>query len=187
MEGVEAMLQKLFRGLQVAVSAVAGWIVDLHATIQVLLLLMLCDVATGVALAWSERRLSSTVSRRGMTKKALMLVLVMTADQISAITGLRVAVPPFGDLHIGAALAVFYSISEALSIIENTQSYIPYPTWLTHALRNANAHSNPYSHPPFIAPGGPGAEGEESGGGPLGGDDRGSDEDVRGAVGRSGG
>lgn len=100
--------------------------------ISVLLVLMGLDVLAGIAVAFGTKTLSSPLSWRGMSRKALTLILVATA----------IILEPFaGDLPLGKMVALFYSATEALSIIENAAILgVPLPAPLLDALTKIRNH-----------------------------------------------
>lgn len=75
------------------------------------LLFMMCiDIILGLLLSVQEKRVSSDVSRRGMTRKAVMLLLVMVGYVLSGVTGIP---------GTGATIALFFITSELISVLEN--------------------------------------------------------------------
>lgn len=115
------------RTIKMAVAAVAGWIGGLHVMIQLLLVAMSIDIVSGLVRAFIEGKVDSSISRRGIGKKGLIILVVAGAEAASRMVSIQMSIPPFGDLSLGAAMAAFYTISETMSIIENTSPYIPYP------------------------------------------------------------
>lgn len=75
------------------------------------LLFMMCiDIILGLLLSIQEKRVSSDVSRRGMTRKAVMLLLVMVGYVLSGVTGTP---------GTGATIGLFFITSELISVLEN--------------------------------------------------------------------
>jgi len=97
----------------IAATVAAIW-GGLGALMQLLLILMLIDCLTGVLGAAQRRELSSEISFRGMTKKAIALLLVGTAAAIEIYASDMV-----GGLPLDEAVAGFYCAHEGLSILEN--------------------------------------------------------------------
>lgn len=94
--------------------------------VQVLIILMLLDIATGVLAAFVNREISSNVSARGIAKKSIVLILVAAG----------VLLEPVVNLAIGKAIAGFYAMHEGLSIIENAaRAGLPVPQVMRDALR----------------------------------------------------
>lgn len=113
--------------VRVVVAAVAGWVGGLSVMMKLLLFAMFVDIMSGLVRAFIEGKLDSSISRRGIGRKGLILLVVSGAEVASGMIGFHVSLPPFGELSLGAAMAAFYTISETMSIIENTSPYIPYP------------------------------------------------------------
>jgi toxin secretion/phage lysis holin len=113
--------------LGAAGAAIAGLWGGLEMAVQVLLILMGVDVATGMLAAWRERTLSSRFGWRGITiRKATTLLVVAMASA---------AEPLLGGIDAGTFAAGFYCATEALSVIENAaRAGVPVPVFLTRAL-----------------------------------------------------
>lgn len=91
-----------------------------------LVVLMTIDVLVGLFLSIAKQTLSSTVSWRGMSKKAIMLLVIGAAGV------LQPALPTIPVLNIVAA---FYTLTEALSILENAAAAgVPLPAGLVDTL-----------------------------------------------------
>ncbi len=104
-----------------------GWDVMLKA----LLIMMALDITSGFVRAFVQQKLSSKESFRGVGKKFLILVIVAVAVQADSLAGTS------GILR--DAVVVFYSVSEALSIIENAVAAgLPVPEVLKKALAQLN-------------------------------------------------
>lgn len=129
--------------LKYALATVAGVAIGLWAglppTVQLLLVLMLADIATGFAAGYITRSLSSDISLRGIVKKGVMLIVVGVAAAVEA----NVGVP------LGASVAGFLAMSEGLSLVENvTRCGVPVP----QALRAALAKLAPEAPQPLERP-----------------------------------
>jgi len=94
-----------------AVAVVIGFFGGLHPMIQTLLILIALDFASGFLLAWSTGAICSDASFRGMTKKAMMLLLVGAASTYNA-------TQPLG-FDCAVAVAGFFCTTELISIVEN--------------------------------------------------------------------
>lgn len=91
-----------------------------------LLALMFIDVFAGLFLAITRKTVSSTVSWRGMSKKAMVLLVILA----SAV--LQQFVPMLPVLNM---VSLFYTCTEALSILENAAlAGIPLPAGLKETL-----------------------------------------------------
>ncbi len=99
---------------------------SLQPIVSGLLILMLIDVLTGCCLAVVQKKLSSTTSWRGMCKKVIVLLLV----------GVAAVLEPFANgIPLSKLVAVFYIVTEALSIMENAaMAGVPLPAPLIDAL-----------------------------------------------------
>jgi toxin secretion/phage lysis holin len=120
-------------GLAGLVSAVAtGW-ASLVGVVQVLLLLMALDIATGMAAAFVQRRLNSAVGWRGVSRKAVTLGVVTAAVVVE---------PVLGGAPVASVVAGFYAAVEALSILENAgRADVPVPGVLREALTRLQAQA----------------------------------------------
>jgi toxin secretion/phage lysis holin len=91
-----------------------------------LIVLMVIDVLVGIFLSISKRTLSSTVSWRGMSKKAIMLLIIGAAGVLQ---------PFLPSIPILNIVSAFYTLTEALSIVENAAAAgVPLPAGLIEAL-----------------------------------------------------
>lgn len=93
---------------------VAAWI-NIGAIIQVLIVLMLADIVSGMLAAIVDGGISSEKSRRGMAKKALELLLVMTVGYAAQHLGSDYGITLPG----GNIVAGFFCTTELVSILEN--------------------------------------------------------------------
>ncbi len=91
-----------------------------------LLLLMGIDVGVGLMLAIAKKTLNSTISWRGMSRKAIMLLIV------GACGVLQPSLPTIPLLNV---VAFFYTLTEAISILEGAAAAgVPLPQGLTDTL-----------------------------------------------------
>lgn len=116
---------------------VVGAVIDrVPDAVLALMLLMALDIVSGLIAGGRHRRLSSSVSGQGMRRKGqAMIVVLMVAvlEHISGIdpssTGLPVSI------SLTSAVALFYCVHEALSILENaTEAGLPVPSVLQRLL-----------------------------------------------------
>ena len=125
---------KGFIGLVVAF-AVAFW-AGLEPLVQLLVFLMVVDIVTGLLVAFQTKAISSDISFKGMSKKAIKLILVMVANVAETYVG--------GALPLGEGVAGFYCATEFLSIIENAATAgVPVPKILKDALAKLNPEKPP--------------------------------------------
>jgi toxin secretion/phage lysis holin len=87
--------------------------------VSTLLILILLDIASGLCLACIKRSLNSTVSFRGMVRKAATLILVAVGLALEPLANGQ----PLANL-----IATAFVISEAISVVENLgASGVPLP------------------------------------------------------------
>ncbi len=115
--------------LKTIVGVTGGTLVALWASVglamQVLLMLMALDIASGIIAAWMGKRLDSDTGWRGVGRKALTLGVVTMAAVIE----------PAVDLPLAQWVAGFYAAVEALSVAENAAvAGVPVPEFLRDAL-----------------------------------------------------
>jgi len=104
--------------------------------IQVLIIFMALDIATGFLRAFIQRELSSKESWRGMGKKTLVFAVVAVGHQLDRLTGTGAA--------IRNAVVYFYCASEGLSILENVAAAgLPLPEIIKNALKLLNERKYP--------------------------------------------
>jgi len=121
-------LELAIKAAAAAAAAIWGGLIPL---VQLLLTLMVIDIATGVLVAIQKRELSSDVSWRGMTKKALVLLVVAAAAAVETY-----AAPAVGNIPLQATVAGFYAATELLSVIENAVAAgLPVPGVLRDVLK----------------------------------------------------
>jgi len=118
------------------------WIARLHneyPTVGLLLVLMALDVVTGLFAASIAKQLNSQFSWNGMCKKVQMVLAV----------GMGTALEPYaGDIPLGKVIAVFYSFTETISIVENfKRSGIPIPRILQTVLDRFQSVADPEPRP----------------------------------------
>lgn len=126
-------------GILKTIKAFCGAIVaaftGLHFMLQLLVYAIAVDIITGLIAAWAERKISSEISRRGMARKAIMIVSVAGAEVASKLTGAEITMPWGPQFTLGAALAGYYVIHEALSTTENiSRAGVPLPKFLLRRL-----------------------------------------------------
>ena len=123
----EVLTNKLvFSGIGGIIGSIFG---EIDGFLYALLVFMTIDYLTGVMAAIVEKNLSSSLGKKGIFKKVMILFLVAMVHMI--------------DLHVvkqgGAvrtAVIFFYFSNEGLSILENaTRLGLPIPTRITNVLR----------------------------------------------------
>ena len=104
-----------------------GW----DALLRALLIVMVIDIMTGLLIAFREKALSSAVGFRGISKKALILLIVGLSHVLDESIG--------GGALRGAVLG-FYISNEGLSVLENAARLgLPVPEKLKGALSQLRA------------------------------------------------
>lgn len=107
----------------------------LHVMIQLLVYAIGFDLATGLIAGWVNREISSEVGYRGMARKLLILLGVAAAEIAGRHIGMELAMPWGGTWGIGAAVAAYYTIQEAVSITENmSRAGVPLPRFVLDRL-----------------------------------------------------
>lgn len=107
----------------------AKWIMawfQAQPVLETLLLLIALDVLTGVIVSVGNKTLDSSISWRGMSRKALTVITV----------GVSAVLEPWAHgIPLMNLTASFYAVSEAISIVENAAAAgVPMPQALIDAL-----------------------------------------------------
>ena len=127
----ETVLANIGRWLRLAAALAAGLWGGLEPMFQLVVILAALDVATGFLAGWGQKTLNSTISARGMARKAQMLVLIGVAYAVDRYASLPV--------DIGALTCGFYAMHEGLSILENAGELgVPIPDQIREALARLN-------------------------------------------------
>jgi toxin secretion/phage lysis holin len=117
--------------IKAGVGALAGVWASLALVLQVLLLLMVLDFVTGIAVAIQRGEVSSQKSYQGIGKKVIVLALITA----TAIIQQHLSV----DLPIVEIVAGFYIANEFISILENAAlAGVPVPGALRDMLQKLN-------------------------------------------------
>jgi toxin secretion/phage lysis holin len=118
-------------------SSAAGVLLGLPLAIKLLVLAIAVDIVTGLMSAFINATVNSAVSAQGMTRKGLMLIVTGTAEIVSRAIHISVTVPGGEPLSLGAAVAGFYAIHEAISILENlAKAGVPVPKFISERMMN---------------------------------------------------
>ncbi|AIG64757.1 holin (plasmid) [Corynebacterium atypicum] len=125
-------IHAIWHAIQTGIAGFGAWLAaylgGLDGLVYALIVFAIADYITGVFAAISERRLSSSVGFRGISRKILIFTLVGLAHLI--------------DVHIlgapgvlRAAVIFFYLSNEGISLIENaTRLGLPVPAQMRGAL-----------------------------------------------------
>lgn len=121
-------LSGLFKGITATLTGGVIWLLGgWDMVLQILILMIAVDYATGVLWSASQGKLSSKVAFKGINKKIYMLFLVVIAVQMDQLTGST------GVLRF--ATCSFYISMEMISVIENVgRAGLPIPKILTKAV-----------------------------------------------------
>ena len=107
--------------------AILGVIASMPVLFWGLIGLQAADFATGFLLAWSHGAVSSDASRKGFTKKAIALLLVVALKIAETVQPLPV--------ELSAYVAGWFCLTELISICENAgKAGLPIPAKLTKVL-----------------------------------------------------
>ena len=113
--------------IESVVGIVTGFFLGLHPLVQALVALMALDILSGLLAGYVTRSLDSSISARGMAKKAFAFLLVAAGYIVSSFAELGI--------ELGPIIAGFYCAHELLSIIENAgRAEFPIPKMLLDAL-----------------------------------------------------
>lgn len=94
--------------------------------LSTLLILMGLDIVSGLALSIYQKKLSSVISWRGMSRKVFMLLIVAMAALIEQFTG---------GIPVSKLASACYIFTEAISILENAaMAGVPLPAALVQSL-----------------------------------------------------
>lgn len=122
--------------IKAGVGVLAGVWASLALVLQVLLLLMVLDFVTGIAVAIQRGEVNSQKSYQGIGKKVIVLALITA----TAIIQQHLSV----DLPIVEIVAGFYIANEFISILENAAlAGVPVPGALRDMLQKLNDMAKP--------------------------------------------
>ncbi|ARU45745.1 phage holin family protein [Corynebacterium silvaticum] len=125
-------IHTIWHTIQTTIAGIGAWLAaylgGLDGLVYALIVFAIADYITGVLAAISERRLSSSVGFRGISRKILIFTLVGLAHLI--------------DVHVlgtpgvlRAAVIFFYLSNEGISLVENaTRLGLPIPAQMRGAL-----------------------------------------------------
>lgn len=132
------MSMDFWRFCKAVFAALISLWLGLHVMIQLLVYAIAFDIATGLIAGWIDRQISSEVGRRGVAKKTLILLAVAAAEIAGRHAGMEITVPWGGTWGLGAAVAGYYAVQEAISIAENlSRAGVPLPHFVVKALQKA--------------------------------------------------
>lgn len=109
----------------VIIQATFDWLKSMPV-VATLILLMGADTASGLFLAIAKGMLNSTISWRGVSRKAIVLLIVSSAGVLQPL------VPQIPVMNI---IGTFYIITELISILENAGAAgVPLPNGIIQSL-----------------------------------------------------
>lgn len=116
---------------KLAIGAIPGMLLgyfwSLHPAVQAMAILMFVDFISGTLLGWSRGELSSEISRKGIVRKALAMMLVGSVHVLGKAFAF--------DADLSAMLAGWFCVTEVISIAENAaRAGWALPSFLTKAL-----------------------------------------------------
>ena len=102
----------------VATALIGGW----HITLQILLILMVADVVTGLIKGMYQSNFSSSAFRKGLLSKAGFFIVLILCHQIDLLAGNSEPI-------VRGVGAIFYIAVEGTSIVENLGAIgVPIPS-----------------------------------------------------------
>lgn len=110
---------------QVVMAWFQEWYLN-NATLGTLLLMMTLDVITGLLLASQDGGINSSMSGKGMRRKAMELIFVLTGAALERFVG---------NAPVAETITIGFCLTELLSIIENAGKLgVPIPAPLTRVM-----------------------------------------------------
>lgn len=125
-------MKEIWKFIQVLLSAIGGTLIFLlggiDGILHALILFVVFDYITGVLRAINEKKLSSSVGFKGISKKILIFILVGVAQALD--------VHVLGEIGaIRSIVIIFYLSNEGISILENASCIgVPIPSKLKEVL-----------------------------------------------------
>jgi len=109
-----------------------GW----DTALKILLLFIIIDYITGVAIGIVEKKLSSEIGGKGLLKKGSIFLVIIIAYQLDVILGNEI--PLFR-----TAASYFYVANEGVSILENIAFLgVPLPGFMINVLNKLKEQNN---------------------------------------------
>ena len=101
--------------------------------LQVLIIFMVLDYATGVIHAYVNKTLNSEVGFKGLIKKCMILAVLIVGVELDRMLGNN------GTWVFRTLVAYFYIANEGISLLENISNLgVPIPTKIKNALEQLN-------------------------------------------------
>lgn len=115
----------------------AAVVAQIHPVYIALFALIVIDILTGLAKAFISSSVSSDASRKGMTKKAVLLLIVATCEVGQRLLAINLPV------DLGQTVAMMYCMTEFISILENAKACgVPIPDMLMNRFQSAQGDKN---------------------------------------------
>ena len=130
-------MNKIFDVISAIFGGIIGFLLGgLDGMLYALMAFMILDYLTGCLVAISEKKLSSSVGFKGISKKILIIALVGVANIVDVqIIGQGTA--------LRTATIFFYVANEGISILENAGKLgLPLPKKLQEMLKQLNSDDN---------------------------------------------
>ncbi len=125
-------MTKFLQWLGAVAAVIAAFWGNIDTIYQVLLVVIVLDVISGVIVAFNKKTLSADMAQLGIFKKGGELVLVGLAWYIQRLL-------PGADVPLAQTMAGFYIYVESLSVVENAATLgVPIPEFLRKALQKLN-------------------------------------------------
>lgn len=123
----------------VTLAVFAVYMGALAVPIIILMVMMILDYLSGMAVAWSQNNLSSKIGAKGILKKVGYMALIVVAMGVDYLiySGIAVANIEVGyNMWFGLLVAVWLIINEMISILENLSKLgVPIPEFLTKIIK----------------------------------------------------
>lgn len=97
--------------------------------VSVLIYLLLADYITGVSVAFIEKKLKSSIGKKGIFEKFGIIMCVFVCSLIDSLN--------LSDTQIQPLVVLFFIVNESISIFENLGKLnVPIPSFLTSRLND---------------------------------------------------
>lgn len=123
-------MDKIFNWLAISAALIGGYLAKLLGGFDALLISLLTlvcfDYITGVIKGIATKKLSSSISFKGLVKKIMIFVIIATAVVIEGVIG--------NSIPLREVIITFYIANESISLLENAAEFIPLPQKLKSVL-----------------------------------------------------
>lgn len=111
-----------------------SWFNDAFPFVGVLLIIMALDIATGITAAAITKKLNSSASYAGMSRKVVILMAVGFGAALETIAA---------GIPVSKLVAIAYTITESISIVENiARAGVPVPVVLIDLLEKVRSQED---------------------------------------------